>query len=846
MKPVFRKLARFQHLAVLGTWLASFTLAIPFASGQGGGVGSSAAVAPKQQPLPFSGITDIHGFVGRRMEANRKGYLQSFDIDREVRRVEEAKTRDWFWIGEQPGKWLESAAWSCHTTTDPAFEAKTRAVLARLEAAQKPDGYLGITDPAIRTAQQPVRGMDPYELYFMLHGLITASQELGDAKALASARKLADYLVDRIGPGKAEFWPGPSRPPENQRVIQTAQHAWVPPGTPFASTLVDRSQIAGHTAHYGFEGTLLIDPITRLYQLTGDAKYLRWSQWVVANMDKWSGWDAFTRLDEIADGKISAYQLQPYVHSHTFHMNFLGLLRLYQATGEASLLRKVRGTWADIARHQMYITGGVSVAEHYEVGNFKPVEGDVVETCANMSWMDLTQCLLELTDDPVYADAIESLLVNHVFASQTQDGDSYRYHTPPNGQKPVAYFHGPDCCTSSGHRLVSMLPRFFYGQSGNTLYINQFVPSKVRFAVPGARQVTLAQNTDFPESGRIAFSLALDLPASFAIKIRIPAWCATATLNVNGQPVGVTPGSYAVLTREWKNGDKIDLDLPMALAWVQSDGGETKPPTPVDQRLWALRRGPVVYAADTVWWKAAEIKRPARVGRELAVTPVAAPSYERVSAPAGAVGPFFLVPVELASGEKQAMPMAPFANVGTWYRHDEPRPPRNAAAHSYAVWLPKPDNLAFRATAVEERAILNAIDFVRIGDPASERAHGLAGQSDAALFNGKAYRHSERDFSYSLMVLPDAKTDLVCTFWGSDVGRRFDIFADGELIGSQTLQNNKPGEFFSVRFAIPSHLVQGKTNALGQKVDRVTIKFVAKRGVAGGIFGVRTEPSLEP
>ena len=105
----------------------------------------------------------------------------------------------------------------------------------------------------------------------------------------------------------------------------------------------------------------------------------------------------------------------------------------------------------DIAKRQMYVTGGVSVGEHYEAGNIKPVTGNVVETCATMSWLQVTEYLLELTGDVKYADAMEKLLWNHVFASQAIDGDCYRYHTAPNGVKPEGYFHGPDCCSASGH-----------------------------------------------------------------------------------------------------------------------------------------------------------------------------------------------------------------------------------------------------------------------------------------------------------------------------------------------------------------------------------------------------------
>ena len=144
------------------------------------------------------------------------------------------------------------------------------------------------------------------------------------------------------------------------------------------------------------EGTLVIDPILRLHQLGGEKRFLDWAKWTVAMIDTWTGWKAFSRLDQVADGKIEIHELQPYVHSHTFHMNFLGILRLYQVTGDPSLLRKMEGAWSNIIQRQLYITGGVGVAEHYPPGYERPIEGHVVETCANMSWLQFNQALLEL------------------------------------------------------------------------------------------------------------------------------------------------------------------------------------------------------------------------------------------------------------------------------------------------------------------------------------------------------------------------------------------------------------------------------------------------------------------
>ncbi len=640
------------------------------------------AVRGVESPLPTASVREIGGFVGRRFLANQEGSLRAFDIDRYTHMVEAKTHRDWWWIGEQPGKWLESAALTSRVSGDQALEERARQILARLEAAQEPGGYLGITDPMVRTDETPLRGMDAYELYFMLHGLITASEMWDDANALRTACRLGDYLVAHIGPGKAEFWPGPLHAPENRGL-----------------TLKGKSAFAGHSVHYGWEGTLLIDPILRLYQKTGVTPYLDWSRWVVGNINTWSGWDAFSRLDRVADGTLGIDEVQPYVHAHTFQMNFLGFLRLYRITGDASLLRKVKGAWDDVASRQMYITGGVSVDEHYERGHNRPITGDVVETCAIMSWMELTQALLEITGDPRYADAMERLLFNHVFAAQTVDGDSYRYFTPPNGFQPEGDFHGPDCCTSSGARLVSLLPRFLYAEGPDELFVNQFVPSTVAFTCTDGTATTVRQETGYPESETITILVNPEHPARFALQVRIPGWCARPTMAVNNEPSSeVSPGSYARVERTWSAGDSVHLQFPMSFRWVEHDHGVVErrrlpdgkkvyEPTGGDPP-WALVRGPMVFALDTVWWPDPGEDTPHDVGQEIAIVRAASDSPRLVRTPPGTLGPFCEVTVKRLDGSTARAVMVPFAMIGRWYRDGEPKPDRQSRRFSYAVWLP--------------------------------------------------------------------------------------------------------------------------------------------------------------
>ena len=158
-----------------------------------------------QAPLPASAIGAPEGFVGARWRANINGSLRGFDIDCYVGMVEQRKMRDWWWIGEQPGKWIESSVLSSAIARDQALGEKTKEILTRIVKAQATDGYLGISDPSVLNDTRPLRGMDPYEQYFTLHGLLTDWEVLGDKAALDAAAKLGGYYVNHIGPGKANF-----------------------------------------------------------------------------------------------------------------------------------------------------------------------------------------------------------------------------------------------------------------------------------------------------------------------------------------------------------------------------------------------------------------------------------------------------------------------------------------------------------------------------------------------------------------------------------------------------------------------------------------------------------------
>lgn len=629
-----------------------------------------------EKPVPVSTVKNITGFFGYRMDLNRNAYLKNFPIDQYVDFIVAREHVNWDWTSaEQHGKWIESAYLSAIQVNDEELLAKTQEVLNRIIDSQEENGYLGATAESYRSADRPIRGMDPYELYFVFHAFMTVYEETGNEKALIAAEKLADYFLQNFGPGKQEFWPSDLRYPENVH-----------------KKLAGYSQFAGHSVHYSWEGTLLADPVARLYELTGKKKYLEWSEWVVRNIDKWSGWDSFSRLDSVADGTLGVGELQPYVHSHTFHMNFMGFLRLYRITGDESLLRKVEGAWVDISERQMYITGGVSVAEHYEHGYVKPISGNIVETCATMSWMQLTQMLLELTSDPKYADAIERLMINHVFAAQDCEYGVCRYHTAPNGMKPQGYFHGPDCCTASGHRIISLLPTFLYSENDHDFFINQYVSSQYR-----GKDFSFDIKGNYPESEEFEIEITSGKVLKKTLHLRIPAWCTDPCIKMNGKNIdGVQPGTYLELSGKWKRGDVIAVEFPMEEKWLKRanhseysmyylPGGEHMyKETPTEHVPYAFIRGPVVYALDMVWNKELN-KDNIDLGKEIKIETGLLPTMTEKPADQ-MLGPVYLADAYL-EGKKVKVKLVPFANNGQWYRESSSKPDKSSEAFSYGIWL---------------------------------------------------------------------------------------------------------------------------------------------------------------
>ena len=128
-----------------------------------------------------------------------------------------------------------------------------------------------------------------------------------------------------------------------------------------------------------------------------------------------------------------------------------------------------------------------------------------------------------------------------------------------------------------------------------------------------------------------------------------------------------------------------------------------------------------------------------------------------------------------------------------------------------------------------------AIDPARTGGLPAQLDNLQSENSHEGTFNGARWRDASEGgyFAFDLPIVPNAPYDLVVTYWGGDANnRQFDVLVNGEKVGTQVLENNKPGQFFEVTYPIPAQLMAGKT--------KVTVRFQAHPGAfAGGVFGAR-------
>jgi len=285
-----------------------------------------------------------------------------------------------------------------------------------------------------------------------------------------------------------------------------------------------------------------------------------------------------------------------------------GATSLYLETGDEKIMEVVKRLWNDINEHKKYIIGGIGSSEHGEkVGSEYQLahENAYCETCAAISMVFWNHTMLLATGEAKYADEMARSLYNNVLSGYSLDGTHYFYQnvlkwTPQSGKRtrhqtnPRSEFFGCSCCPPNVHRLLAGIGRYIYTHRDNRLQVNLFINSTVTYRFPGNKKMVLQQQSDYPWQGNIKLTVKQGKKINGAIEIRIPNWCENALLKVNGesQP-SPQPGTYAVINRQWSQGDVIELSLPLLARVI-----DAHPKVEAQQGKIALMRGPLVYCIE--------------------------------------------------------------------------------------------------------------------------------------------------------------------------------------------------------------------------------------------------------
>jgi len=271
----------------------------------------------------------------------------------------------------------------------------------------------------------------------------------------------------------------------------------------------------------------------------------------------------------------------------------LGAARRYELTGEPRYRRIAEFFWETVTHNRTYATGGSSNDEFWKTG-----PGDLkdqlglysAECCVAYNLLKLTRYVYAWSGDPRAFDYYERTLYNARLGTQDAEGMKlYYYPLQPGAAK---FYNSPTdsfwCCTGSGAEEFARFNDSIYFRDGDDLYVNLFIASELDWP---ERKLRLRQETAFPREPLTRLRVSLPAPASFALHLRVPSWIAPgAGVRVNGEALDVfaSPGSYLTLHRAWRDGDRVELDLPMRL---HSEA------LPGDDRLQAALYGPLVLAA---------------------------------------------------------------------------------------------------------------------------------------------------------------------------------------------------------------------------------------------------------
>jgi DUF1680 family protein len=520
----------------------------------------AATIAPGQvQPFPLTSVRLLDGPFRDAMLLNEH-YLLSLEPDRLLHtfRINAGlpTTAKPYGGWESPncelrghtlGHYLSACALMYSSTGNEKLKQRTDYIVAELAKCQQAlpsqgynKGYLSaFPESFIDRVEQGKRVWAPwYTLHKIMAGLLDVYQLCGNKQALDVLVKNADWVKTRIDK---------LSPEQIQTMLKTE-----------------------------FGG--MNDVLTNLYAVTGNPEHLRLAQ----------AFDHRLIFDPLSRGQDNLNGF----HANTQIPKMIGAAREYEMTGNPRYRDIALFFWERVAMHRSYVIGGCSDKEHFfPVDKFSEhLSAETAETCNTYNMLKLTRILFAWEPSTRTMDFYERGLYNHILASQDPQKGMFVYFM---SLKPGHFktYSTPEnsfwCCVGTGMENHSKYGDTIYFHDDDSLWVNLFIPSELSWKEKG---LTIKQETKFPESGMTTLLFKADKPVELTVKIRCPHWLSSdADFILNGRKLDIAgvAGNYAAIRRQWQDGDRLEVKLPMALHL------ET---LPYAENIVAVLYGPIVLA----------------------------------------------------------------------------------------------------------------------------------------------------------------------------------------------------------------------------------------------------------
>lgn len=522
------------------------------------------------EPLPSGAVALTDYFendIRKSVENWAKGVMPYDSV------VEFFRTgRKQFALGEMVGKAIRTNALMYRYTRDEELRDLTKDVVYSLIGTMKPNGSISCT--AVENQPGGTDG-DIWERKYVLLALSQYYLDVDqDPKVLDAMEKEAASVMTQIGP---------------QTGVSIKDFGW---------------------SDNHIESSTILEPIMRLYYITGKQEYLDYAAYIV----DCGGGLGKNMFQAVRDGDPLTSVGQPYPKAYEMTSLWEGLVEYYRATGDPVLLETIEKYFRSVKENEITIIGNGGADVYWPkvcgeawsntaVEQTNPSVVRMMETCVGVTWIKYCSQYLRLTGDPSAVDAIEKYIYNGLLGAMRPDGKGFSYVNLLNGEKVTNYGWGWNfdglpvtCCNLNGPTGLAYIPYVAVMQDAEGPVVNLYNAGKAVAKTAKGDEVVLTVDSQFPRGNEVKISVDPSVAGKFSVRLYMPTWSPDTYVEVNGKAVrGVKPGEYLAISRRWKKGDMIRIVFDFRARLIDAPKGGRNPEGEFFQ---AVQWGPIVLARD--------------------------------------------------------------------------------------------------------------------------------------------------------------------------------------------------------------------------------------------------------